>query len=139
MEAYASGRLSAPTLPQIKFEEADRLIAIGSDRMMSAVGRARHDVLKVHMKAHHFAVGSINSPMQCMMKEICAQCLQPQRDPLTGKVSYVFSCFNQDQELDCVDFQALSERLKQNSLQEKVTRQWIKVCLDELRLTRTVA
>ena len=139
MEAYASGRLSAPTLPQIKFEDADRLIAIGSDRMMSAVGRARHDVLKVHMKAHHFAVGSINSPMQCMMKEICAQCLQPQRDPLTGKVSYVFSCFNQDQELDCVDFQALSERLKQNSLQEKVTRQWIKVCLDELRLTRTFA
>ena len=129
MEAYASGRLAPPA---IRMEDCDRLIAIGSDRMMSAVGRARHDVLKVHMKPHHFAIGSINSPMQCMMKEICAQCLQPQRDPHTGKVTYVFSCFNQDQDLDCVDFQALSERLRQNSLQEKLTAQWIEICLGEL-------
>ena len=129
MEAYASGRLGVPA---IRMEDADRLIAIGSDRMMSAVGRARHDVLKAHMKPHHFAIGSINSPMQCMMKEICAQCLQPQRDPLTGKVTYVFSCFNQDQDLDCVDFQALSERLKQNSLQEKLTKQWLDICLGDM-------
>ena len=134
MEAYVSGRLGPPAL---RMEDADRLIAIGSDRMMSAVGRARHDVLKAHMKPHHFAIGSINSPMQCMMKEICAQCLQPQRDPHTGKVTYVFSCFNQDQELDCVDFQALSERLKQNSLQEKLTKQWIEICLEDLNETGT--
>jgi len=51
----------------------------------------------------HLALGSINSPMQCMLKEICAQCLQPHRDPHTGKRSYVFSCFNQDQDLDSVD------------------------------------
>ena len=43
-----------------------------------------------------------------MMKEICAQCLQPQRDPATGKLSYVFSCFNQDQPLDRVDFPGLA-------------------------------
>jgi hypothetical protein len=60
-----------------------------------------------------------------MMKEICAQCLQPQVDPATGKTTYVFSCFNQDQPLDRVDFHALRERLKQNSLQEKLTAQWI--------------
>jgi hypothetical protein len=64
-----------------------------------------------------------------MMKEICAQCLQPQRDPHTGEVRYVFSCFNQDQELDCVDFAALSERLKQNALSEKLTAAWLKHCL----------
>ena len=135
MEAYASGRLSAPVPPEIRMEDADRLIAIGSDRMMAAVGRARHDVLKAHMKPHHFAIGSINSPMQCMMKEICAQCLQPQRDPLTGKMTFVFSCFNQDQDLDCVDFHALSERLQQNSLQEKLTKQWIEICLEEIEKT----
>jgi hypothetical protein len=39
-----------------------------------------------------------------MMKEICAQCLQPHVDPATGKTTYVFSCFNQDQPLDQVDF-----------------------------------
>ncbi|MEQ1518186.1 MAG: pyridine nucleotide-disulfide oxidoreductase, partial [Usitatibacteraceae bacterium] len=135
MEAYASGRLGAP---EIRMEDANRLIAIGSDRRLSAVGRARHDVLKAHMKPYHFAIGSINSPMQCMMKEICAQCLQPQRDPHTGKVTYVFSCFNQDQELDCVDFQALSERLKQNSLQEKLTKQWLEICLTDIEKERAL-
>ena len=64
-----------------------------------------------------------------MMKEICAQCLQPHRDPVTGKVSYVFSCFNQDQPLDRVDFRGLAARLAQNSVQEKLTAQWIGHCL----------
>jgi hypothetical protein len=63
--------------------------------------------------------------MQCMMKEICAQCLQPHVDPATGKTTYVFSCFNQDQPLDVVDFPALRERLGQNALQEKITAQWV--------------
>jgi len=129
MDAYAEGRLGPPS---IRMDDADRIIAIGSDRMMAALGRARHDVLKQHLKPQHFAIGSINSPMQCMMKEICAQCLQPQVDPQTGRTSYVFSCFNQDQELDRVDFAALSERLRQNSLQEKLGAQWIARCLKQL-------
>ena len=66
--------------------------------------------------------------MQCMMKEICAQCLQPQRDPVSGKLSYVFSCFNQDQPIDEVDFDALDARLSQNATQEKLTAQWIAHC-----------
>ena len=133
MDAYAQGRLGAPS---IRMQDADRLIAIGSDHMMAAVARARHDVLKDHLKPRHFAIGSINSPMQCMLKEICAQCLQPHVDPRTGKRTYVFSCFNQDQDLDSVDFAALSERLKQNSLQEKLTSQWIGRCKPELRRQR---
>ncbi len=47
------------------------------------------------------------------------------RDPATGKVTYVFSCFNQDQPLDSVDFAALDQRLAQNAVQEKLTAQWI--------------
>jgi hypothetical protein len=86
-------------------------------------------VLQAHLKPHHFAIGSINSPMQCMMKEICAQCLQPQVDPVTGERSYVFSCFNQDQPLDRVDFAGLAARLTQNTVQEKLTAQWIGRCL----------
>jgi NADPH-dependent glutamate synthase beta subunit-like oxidoreductase/NAD(P)H-flavin reductase len=126
MHAYASGELGEQP---IRFAAADRVIAIGSDRMMAAVARARHDVLKPYLKPHHFAIGSINSPMQCMMKEICAQCLQPQIDPNTGKTSYVFSCFNQDQPLDVVDWRALEARLRQNSVQEKLTAEWIDHCL----------
>ena len=122
MRLYAEGKLG----PQpIAFNDADRVIAIGSDGMMNAVRLARHSVLKPWLKPDHRALGSINSPMQCMMKEICAQCLQLHRDPLTGKESVVFSCFNQDQELDRVDFACLRQRLRQNSVQEKVAALWI--------------
>jgi hypothetical protein len=101
MHAYAEGWLGEQPIP---FADTDRIIAIGSDRMMAAVARARHGVLEAHLKPQHFAIGSINSPMQCMMKEICAQCLQPHRRPGTGKKTVVFSCFNQDQPLDRVDW-----------------------------------
>jgi len=126
MHAYASGALGDEP---IAFRDADRLVAIGSDRMMAAVAQARHDVLRPYLKAHHFAIGSINSPMQCMMKEICAQCLQPHVDPQTEKTTYVFSCFNQDQPLDLVDWKALNARLAQNTVQEKLTAEWIDHCL----------
>jgi hypothetical protein len=53
-------------------------------------------------------------------------------DPATGKELVVFSCFNQDQELDRVDFQCLNDRLSQNSLQEKITKLWIDRSLREL-------
>jgi hypothetical protein len=132
MKAYGSGALDGADTPPAhlpRMQEAHRIIAIGSDRMMAAVARARHDVLAPLLKPGHLAFGSINSPMQCMMKEICAQCLQPHRDPQTGKLTYVFSCFNQDQSLDRVDFKALGQRLSQNSLQEKLTASWLDAVL----------
>ncbi len=122
MAAHASGMLGEA---KVRMQDADRLVAIGSDGMMGAVARARHGILAPYVKKAHVAIGSINSPMQCMMKEICAQCLQPQVDRATGKTTYVFSCFNQDQPLDAVDFPGLRARLGQNSLQEKLTAQWI--------------
>jgi NAD(P)H-flavin reductase len=122
MRKYAAGELGEQPIP---FKDADRIVAIGSDGMMNAVRLARHGVLKPFMKAGHRALGSINSPMQCMMKEICAQCLQLHRDPVTGKETVVFSCFNQDQELDRVDFGNLRQRLRQNGAQEKVAALWI--------------
>lgn len=129
MLAYAVGELGQPPIPLMS---VDRIITIGSDRMMAAVAEARHSILKPFLKANHVAIGSINSPMQCMMKEICAQCLQPQRDRSTGESSVVFSCFCQDQDLDRVDFEALNQRLRQNSVQEKLTAKWINRCLVEL-------
>jgi len=130
MLAYAEGRLGVQS---IAFNRADRIIAIGSDRMMAAVHAARQGALAPHLRPDCVGIASINSPMQCMMKEICAQCLQPHVDPRSGVRSHVFSCFNQDQPLDSVDFPALGARLVQNSVQEKLTAQWIDRCLVRLR------
>jgi hypothetical protein len=127
--AYGSGNLGETPLP---LNSTDRIIVIGSDGMMGAVARARHTVLAPYLKPNHHAIGSINSPMQCMMKEICAQCLQQHKDPITGEETVVFSCFNQDQSLDKVDWANLRTRLQQNGVQEKLTKQWIDRCLHQI-------
>ncbi|MBX6369633.1 MAG: pyridine nucleotide-disulfide oxidoreductase, partial [Rhodospirillales bacterium] len=129
IEAYAAGRLGPTDIP---LGQVDRIIAIGSDGMMAAVAQARKEKLAAYLKPGHRAIASINSPMQCMMKEICAQCLQVQKDPVTGAETVVFSCFNQDQNLDAVDFGNLRARLSQNGVQEKLTRLWIDRCLRRL-------
>jgi len=142
MAAYARGDLAERGVPmpdvpmsdepEIPLSAVDRLVVIGSDAMMHAVQRARYAVLAPYLKPGHKAIASINSPMQCMMKEICAQCLQQHKDPITGEETVVFSCFNQDQQMDHVDFASLRTRLSQNGVQEKLTKQWIDRCLRQI-------
>ena len=120
--AYESGLLGERVVP---LNTVDRVIAIGSDRMMAAVKAARHSVLEPTFKKDLVGIASINSPMQCMMKEVCAQCLQKHVDPVTGRETIVFSCFNQDQDMDRVDFGNLGARLRQNTVQEKLATLWL--------------
>jgi NAD(P)H-flavin reductase len=131
MVAYGKGELGTPLVP---LSDINRLIAIGSDRMMAAVKAARFTALAPYLRRDHVAIGSINSPMQCMMKEICAQCLQKHVDPVTGKEEFIFSCFNQDQELDKVDFPNLNARLRQNTVQEKLSSLWLDTLLENAQL-----
>jgi hypothetical protein len=98
--------------------------------MMAAVKDARHGRLKPYLKPGHTAIGSINSPMQCMMKGVCAQCLCKHVDPHTGEEYFVYSCYNQDQDLDRVDFPNLNARLRQNTVQEKLSRMWLDYILE---------
>jgi NADPH-dependent glutamate synthase beta subunit-like oxidoreductase/NAD(P)H-flavin reductase len=132
MLAYATGDLLARPenqgrgdVERTPLAGVTRIIAIGSDGMMRAVKEARHTVLAPHLSPGHIGIGSINSPMQCMMKQVCAQCLQRHVDPVTKKESFVFSCFNQDQPLDDVDFLNLRARLRQNTVVEKLTSLWL--------------
>jgi NAD(P)H-flavin reductase len=131
MTAYAEGRLGAQA---VSLKDVTRIIAIGSDRMMNGVRLARHGVLQPYLNPKHVGIGSINSPMQCMMKEVCAQCLQKHIDPVTGREEFIFSCFNQDQEMDRVDFPNLIARLRQNTVQEKLSNQWLDHLLESLSL-----
>jgi NAD(P)H-flavin reductase len=133
MLAYAQGQLGPALVPMAGCQ---RIIAIGSDRMMAAVTRARHHELRPYLRDGHTAIASINSPMQCMLKEVCAQCLQKQVDPITGKQTVVFTCSNQDQIADAVDWGNLAQRLRQNTVQEKVTDLWVRRLLEAERVRR---
>ena len=89
---------------------AEHIICIGSDRMMAAVAKQ-----KLTLFGNIKMICSINSPMQCMMKGICGQCIQK----VTDSREYIFSCSCQDQDSDIIDFDILKKRLQQNSLSEK--------------------
>lgn len=128
MLAYAKGEQGEQLF---SMKCTNRILVIGSDRMMAAVKDSRYGVLKEYFDHPHDAIASINSPMQCMMKEVCAQCLQRHKDPVTGKESYVFSCFNQDQKMDEVDWGHLNQRLRQNTVQEKLANFWLTYLLQK--------
>jgi hypothetical protein len=51
MDAYAEGRLGECS---IRLDDADRIIAIGSDRMMAGVARARHESAEAAPEAAPF-------------------------------------------------------------------------------------
>ncbi|WP_333023773.1 ferredoxin reductase domain-containing protein [Wolbachia endosymbiont of Pentidionis agamae] len=115
--AYQSGRLGNVT---IDLGSIKKIITIGSSGMMKALNNARITVLKSYLQYGCEAIASVNSPMQCMMKGVCAQCLQLHTDG-----NFLYSCINQDQSINSIDFDFLDDRLKQNSLQEKLTVKWL--------------
>lgn len=128
--AYAQDENAQLNAQAIPLSTITHLLVIGSDRMMGAVQKARHTVLQAYLSPHHQAIGSINAPMQCMMKGICAQCLQRQIDPITGVETIVYTCVNQDQPLDHVDFASLADRLGQNRVQETLTAAYLRHILE---------
>ena len=96
--------------------QADRII---SWRQWSQ----QHIAPYCHDKTMHFS--SVYGPMQCMLKGVCAQCLVWQKDPVTGaRTKAVYSCSWQDQPSHLVDWDNLSDRLKQNHLQEVLAKLW---------------
>ncbi len=116
-------------LATLQLATFDRFITIGSAGMMDAV---KNHLMGKRLKEKAQLIASVNAPMQCMMKEICAQCLQRHIDPVTGIESYVYTCATQDQNMKSIDFPHLHQRLQQNSLQEKMTALWIKKCMQAL-------
>ncbi len=106
-------------------QKIDRIFTIGSDKMMAEIARLRHENVLKNITEAPIAITSLNSPMQCMLKGVCSQCLQKRKNS-AGEWEYFYSCSNQDQDMDRLDFKHLHARCEQNSLQEKMTKMWIK-------------
>lgn len=107
-------------------EDSDCMILSDRPAAMQQFSVALQTRLKTRLKPGLRALAAVNSPMQCMMKELCAQCLCRHVDPATGETSkFVFSCFNQHQPLFDLDFNHLKARQSQNSVQEKIANAWL--------------
>lgn len=99
----------------------DRIFTISNDRLMSEVAKLRHQKIIPAFAQAQFAIASLNSPMQCMLKGVCSQCLQKRKND-QGEDEYFYSCADQDQNIDRFDFAHLHNRCEQNSLAEKVSK-----------------
>ncbi|HYF97467.1 MAG TPA: pyridine nucleotide-disulfide oxidoreductase, partial [Coxiellaceae bacterium] len=96
---------------------------IGSTQLLRSVQHLRAELALT--EATEFKA-SVYGPMQCMLKGVCAQCLQWQIDPKTGqRTKAVYACSWHNQPLEIIDIDNLDERLKQNQMQEKLSELWL--------------
>jgi NAD(P)H-flavin reductase len=125
LHAYANGLLNDKQ-PLIPLSDVDRVFLIGGSRYLKSFQAARETTLKDIFIKNPKISGSVYSTMQCMLKGVCAQCLQWQVDPETGKrTKAVFACSWPDQPLELIDFDNIDDRLVQNQLQETITNLWV--------------
>lgn len=106
----------------------DRLMAMGSTSLLRVLQQELSDKgeLTSLFRDNLEITGTIGSPMQCMMKGVCGQCLQWQIDPITGeRTKAVFTCACQDQPLKRVDLDNLSARTSQNRLLDTLSSLWV--------------
>jgi hypothetical protein len=124
---YARGELSPEkSHPEISLRDVDRIHLIGNSDFLRRFQEARHTSLKEFLVKEPRISGSVYSSMQCMLKGVCAQCLQWQIDPETGRrTKAVFACSWPDQPLELIDFSNLDDRLIQNRVQERLSNLWI--------------
>jgi hypothetical protein len=115
-------------IDNLTLSNLDRVVTIGSDRMMNAVKVYFNDIASA-LKNGCKLIASVNSPMQCMMKGVCGQCVQLHK--CAEGDDFVYSCEEQDQDLYKIDFDFLNARLKQNSVTEQINSLWCGNCISE--------
>jgi len=121
-----SSESDAPSVLQ----QAKTVTVIGANALLKAVSQARTGILKDHFHSDALFFGSVYGPMQCMLKGVCAQCLQWQIDPNTGeRTKAVYACSWQHQPMEMIDLGNVDERLAQNRMQETLTNLWLDAIL----------
>ncbi|MGD8569034.1 MAG: FAD-dependent oxidoreductase [Gammaproteobacteria bacterium] len=126
VKRYGNGELSAVSNKMIALTDVDRIMVMGGTGLLMGFQNALRDGLKATFKPDVEAIATVGSPMQCMLKGVCAQCLQWQINPETGeRTRAVFSCAGQDQPLSWVDLANLSARQAQNRLPDRLSTLWL--------------
>jgi NAD(P)H-flavin reductase len=94
---------------------------IGNTRLIKQVQHIR-----AHFNSDARFTASVYGSMQCMLKGVCAQCLQWQIDPQTGRrTKAVYACSWQHQPMEIIDIHHIDERLGQNKMQEILSDLWL--------------
>lgn len=136
--SYTKGKLSAnKPHPEIPLTDVDRIHLIGNTGLLRRFQEARKTSLKEFLVKEPKMSGSVYSTMQCMLKGVCAQCLQWQIDPETGKrTKAVFACSWPEQPLELIDFNNVDERQIQNRMQEQLSNLWVDYLFEHHKIKR---
>lgn len=106
--------------------DVDRIYVVGDTDLLRQFQAARRTALKSIFLKDPKVYGSVYGNMQCMLKGVCAQCLQWQIDPETGqRTKAVFACSWQDQPLELIDIDHIDQRHQQNLLLDQLNCLWV--------------
>jgi len=127
----------AKSAPVLALNEVTRVSIMGNSQLLRTLQAARRSVLQEYLAQSPPFTATVYGPMQCMLKGVCAQCLQWQVDMLTGKrTKAVFACSWQEQPLDMIDIENIEERLCQNRLQEHLSNLWLEYLFTHYEVAR---
>lgn len=119
----------------VDLSSIDRMLALGSTGLLKGLQKELSpegrlvDIFKPDVEV----MGTVGSPMQCMMKGVCGQCLQWQIDPVTKqRTKAVFTCAGQDQNVKEIDLDNLTARTSQNRLLDVINVAWFNRILTKI-------
>ncbi|HXH03988.1 MAG TPA: FAD-dependent oxidoreductase [Candidatus Competibacteraceae bacterium] len=139
VERYGRGEIGQYPIP---LAEVDRIMVMGGSHLLKGFQQALRPGgrLAALFRSDVEALGTVGSPMQCMLKGVCAQCLQWQIDPDSGqRTRAVFSCAGQDQPLSWIDLDNLVARTSQNRLADRISSLWLDYVLAEEKRLHSAA
>ncbi|HEC12102.1 MAG TPA: pyridine nucleotide-disulfide oxidoreductase [Acidiferrobacteraceae bacterium] len=136
LKQYGEGDIKAKDDREaITLKDINEIYIMGSTGLLKGLQSALKKELKGYFQNDIHVTGTVGSPMQCMLKGVCGQCLQWQIDPHSGKrTQAVFSCAQQDQPLFTIDLDNLVARQSQNRLAEILTSLWLDHILKKNKL-----
>jgi len=118
-------------LLSMPLRDIEVIAVIGSVHVLKFIERLKTTILKTNWHPGAQWIASVYGPMQCMLKGVCAQCLQWQIDPKTGqRTKAVYACSWQHQPMELIDINNIAERLGQNRAQETLTQLWLDYLFD---------
>ncbi|HLB56926.1 MAG TPA: FAD-dependent oxidoreductase [Coxiellaceae bacterium] len=113
------------------------IFVVASSSLLKTIQHARNTTLKNALNPEVKFTASVYGSMQCMLKGVCAQCLQWQIDPVTGKrTKAVYACSWQHQPMEIIDIDNIKERLGQNKMQETLTNLWVEYLFEKHRVEK---
>jgi NAD(P)H-flavin reductase len=108
-------------------KDIDYAIIMGTPMMLKAFQAAFQGEFKGVFSQSTMIAANGSTPMQCMMKGICSQCVCDKKNTNSEKF---FTCAEQDQPLVLINFETVFQRLTQNATQEKVNKLWVQTHLN---------